>query len=71
MKDKLLAIAAEVFKKEIEEIDIEQSREQMGGWDSIAHIHLIAGVEEVFNISIPFEDTAKINALRDFLRYLQ
>ncbi|KZE77882.1 hypothetical protein AV654_20120 [Paenibacillus elgii] len=70
MKEKLLVIASEIFKKNIHEIDLEQRREHIECWDSIAHIHLIADVEELLNISIPFEDTSKINRLSDFLKYI-
>jgi len=69
--EKLLRIAAQVFRIPVEKVDLEMDKENLEAWDSLAHLHLIANIEEEFDISIPMEDIPNIHILADFLQYIK
>ncbi len=70
MEDKIIEIAASIFEMDPRKLSIENSRDEIEKWDSLAHVMLIAEIEEQFGVSIPFEETGNINQLKDFLRYV-
>ena len=69
MEDKIIEIAASIFEMDPRRLSIESSRDEIEKWDSLAHVMLIAEIEEQFGVSIPFEETGNINQLKDFLKY--
>ena len=69
MEDKIIEIAASIFGMDPRKLSIESSRDETEKWDSLAHVMLIAEIEEQFGVSIPFEETGNIHQLKDFLRY--
>jgi len=69
MREKLLETAKQILK--VNSIDLYKNRHDISEWDSLAHIQLVASIEEEFNLSIPFEEVANINCLADFLKYLE
>lgn len=70
MEDKLIQIAANVLGMKKENISLNSSREDIDEWDSLAHLNLIAEIEEQFGVKIPFEEIDKIFKLSDFLKYI-
>lgn len=64
----LVNIAKEVFNDDT--ITLASTRDEVKGWDSIGYLVLISRIEEVFDISISFEDIPKINKLSDFLAHI-
>ncbi|HOL87441.1 MAG TPA: acyl carrier protein [Defluviitoga tunisiensis] len=69
MEDKILEIASKVFGVSKDNLSIESNRDDIHEWDSLAHLNLIAEMEEQLNITIPFEEIGNIRSLKDFLRY--
>lgn len=67
MEEKLLNIAIETL--ETDDITLDMMREEIEKWDSMAHISLIATVEDELGINIPFEKVGEINCLRDILNF--
>ncbi len=70
MEEKIIEIAASIFEMDPRKLTIENSRDEIEKWDSLAHVMLIAEIEEQFGVSIPFEETGDIHQLKDFLRYV-
>ena len=70
MEDKIIEIAASIFGMDPRKLSIKSSRDEIEKWDSLAHVMLIAEIEEQFGVSIPFEETGNIHQLKDFLRYV-
>ena len=70
MEEKIIEIAASIFEMDPRKLTIENSRDEIEKWDSLAHVMLIAEIEEQFGVSIPFEETGNIHQLKDFLRYV-
>jgi acyl carrier protein len=36
-------------------------------WDSIAHVRIIAEIEDVLNVSVPIDRALKFRSIRDFI----
>jgi acyl carrier protein len=70
MEEKLIQIATNVLDIKQENISLNSSREDIDEWDSLAHLNLIAEIEEQFGVKIPFEEIHEIRKLSDFLKYI-
>lgn len=44
---------ADYFKREVSEIKLGTSKDNIGEWDSLEHIKLILSIEEVFKVKFP------------------
>lgn len=64
---KLLEIAKNFM--EADDITLDTSREEVEGWDSLAHVMLISAAAEDLGIKVPIEDSENIMCLKDILKY--
>jgi len=64
---KLLEIAKNFFEEN--DVTLDTPREEVEGWDSLAHVMLIAAVAEDLGIKVPIEDSENIKCLKDILKY--
>ena len=69
MENKFLDIVASILRVNREEINMDLKKDDLQSWDSLAHIALVAELEEELNIEIPIEDVPNINSLCDFQKY--
>lgn len=69
--EKLIDIIAEVLYIDKSTLTAESNRESIEEWDSLAHIQIVAELEDVFEIKIPFEEIMSINKISDFLKYIE
>lgn len=69
MEDKFLDIVANVFRIKREELNMNLQKDDIETWDSLAHIALVAELEEELGIEVPIEDVPNIKKLKDFERY--
>jgi len=70
MEDIIFEIASKVLGVNKDSLTIESNRDDIYEWDSLAHLNLIAEMEERLNVTIPFEEIENIYYLKDFLKYL-
>lgn len=70
MEEKFLDIAASVLRVKRENLNMDIRRDELETWDSLAHIALIAELEEELGVEIPIEEVPNITALKDFKKYL-
>ena len=72
LDEKLVKILKKIFKTN--EINSEDTMEQIPAWDSMKHFQMITAVEKEFNIEINISDTfemVSIPAIKDkILKYL-
>ena len=71
MEDKLLEIAAQIFKVDKSMINLNSTRKEVGSWTSFAHLALVTTLEEKLGVVVPFEEVPKIEKLSDFMGYLE
>ena len=71
----VLARVQEVFRAELENEDLviapETSQNNLKGWDSLAHIRLISGIENEFDIQFNLAEIEQITSVRQFVQLIQ
>jgi len=67
---KFMEIIAEILEIPLEEINLDSCREDIEQWDSLAHVQMIAAIDQEFGISIPFECIDNIKTLRDLYNFI-
>jgi long-chain acyl-CoA synthetase len=63
--EKIVALAATVFKVSPETLSLETTPENTKGWDSFSHITLVATAEEAFGVKIEARKIIAMSSLRD------
>jgi len=65
IKENLFLLLKEVL--EIEEININQTMDDISEWDSLKHIQLLSAIEKYFNIEIDFEKSISMVDVKSIL----
>lgn len=68
--DKLYELIAQILDIQKETLDIDALIEDIPNWDSLAHIRIIAEIEEQFKVEIPLEKALEIKTISDLLGYI-
>ena len=63
----IINIFYDIFEVEDIVINDKFSQKDIGDWDSIGHVRLMAAIQDEFNIDIPFEDTINLSTVRDII----
>jgi len=71
MGERLIAIVAVALRVPPSTLTLETGPGDLPAWDSLAQINVVSEIEAEFGISIPVEEVAEIQHIRDFLRYLE
>jgi len=61
--EKLIQIAAEVFKVPANKLTLASSPENTPGWDSLGHMALVSSIEKSFGIKLSMKEVMKIECL--------
>lgn len=64
-------VIATTLKVPPDKITRETSEKDLAAWDSIAHINLLMGLEEAFDLFIEVEDFAKLTSVAAIVEYLK
>ena len=64
-REKLRAIAAEIFEVDVKHIDLAMSPDDIDRWDSLNHLRLITEVENTFTVRLTMQQIQRINSLND------
>jgi acyl carrier protein len=67
--ERLFKILRDTFQTN--EINPEDSMDQIPEWDSLRHIQLIIAIEDEFNISIDFADTLEMTSIPEIKKKIQ
>ncbi len=65
--DRLLALAAEVFRVPVESLSLDSAPTNTPGWDSLAHLMLAASLEKTFALALSPAEIVGIASLADAL----
>ena len=67
---KIVGIFADILQIEVDS-DVEDiDRDEIGSWDSVSHLRLVAEIEEVFEMALSDEEVTTIGCLRDVEKIL-
>lgn len=71
----VLARVQEVFRAELDDeglvIAPETSQKNLKAWDSLAHIRLVSGVENEFDIQFNLTEIEQISSVQQFVRLIE
>lgn len=60
---RLCAIAASCFRMAAENVTLHMTPNDISGWDSLAHMELVAGIEEEFSITLTPREIMTLDCL--------
>ena len=73
--DDVLARVQEVFRAELDDEDLviapDTSQRNLKAWDSLAHIRLISGIENEFDIQFSLAEIEQITSVRQFVQLIR
>lgn len=70
-RDEALIWLANIFEEPPENIRPDTPRDEIGGWDSLGVLTLMAELDEKFEISLDAEDMKKMSLVQDVLAILE
>jgi len=72
--DDVLARVQEVFRAELDDEDLviapDTSQNNLKAWDSLAHIRLVSGIENDFDIQFSLAEIEQITSVRQFVQLI-
>jgi acyl carrier protein len=72
--DDVLARVQEVFRAELDDEDLviapDTSQRNLKAWDSLAHIRLISGIENEFDIQFSLAEIEQISSVQQFVQLI-
>lgn len=71
IKQKLKKIMAELLGTDEAKINTDTSMDNIEGWDSLAHLKLVAGLEKFFNIKFSEKELLRLRSMKRILDILK
>lgn len=68
MAEQIIKIVAEILEMDETELSLESKQEDIEEWDSLAHIRIIAEVEEQLGKSIPIDQVVEITTIEELVQ---
>jgi acyl carrier protein len=73
--DGVLARVQDVFRAELDDEDLviapETSQKNLRAWDSLAHIRLVSGIENEFDIQFNLAEIEQITSVGQFVQLIE
>jgi acyl carrier protein len=73
--DGVLARVQDVFRAELDDEDLliapDTSQRNLKAWDSLAHIRLVSGIENEFDIQFSLAEIEQITSVRQFVQLIE
>lgn len=63
MRDRIKAIAADIFQTDVEKIDLAMGPGDIAQWDSLNHLRLITEIENSFSLHLTMQEIQQIESL--------
>lgn len=71
LHEEVMAVAAEVFCVDTSDLELEDTAEDVDGWDSFTHLTLLVEIERHFNFTIPAAKVAQVRSLSDIVKIIE
>ncbi|MGJ3252726.1 MAG: acyl carrier protein [Elainellaceae cyanobacterium] len=69
--NQLNIVFQDVFDDDSIKVENSTSAKDISGWDSMAHINLVLGVEQEFGIKFKTSEVAQLNNVGEFVELIQ
>ena len=70
MVEDFLKIVAKLLNVNVSTLTLQSDRDALQQWDSLAHLRLIAQIEETYLVEFPIEKIMNIKSLNDIYQYI-
>jgi acyl carrier protein len=70
MKQKLIALLADILKISIEDISDDLAMKEVETWDSLKHMELIVSIEKIFDIELTFDEIVAMQTVKGIKQVL-
>lgn len=70
MKQKLIALLADILKISIEDTLDELAMKEVETWDSLKHMELIVSIEKIFDIELTFDEIVAMQTVKGIKQVL-
>lgn len=71
MKEKIIAIMANVFEMNTSDFPLEINQETIENWDSLRHLNLIVELEEAFDKSFEPEEISEMISMDKIIEIIE
>jgi acyl carrier protein len=73
--DAILARVQDIFRAELDDdvlvVGLDTRQQDLKSWDSLAHIRLVSGIENEFDIQFSLTEIEQINTVKQFVDAIQ
>jgi acyl carrier protein len=73
--DAILARVQDIFRAELDDdalaVSLNTRQQDLKGWDSLAHIRLVSGMENEFDIQFSLTEIEQISTVKQFVDAIQ
>ena len=70
MKQKLIALLADILKISIEDTSDDLAMKEVETWDSLKHMELIVSIEKIFDIELTFDEIVAMQTVKGIKQVL-
>lgn len=67
MQEKIIGLIEDILDLQPGTITIDSKIDEIDGWDSLAHVLIIGGLESELGISVPLEEAIEISSVKELL----
>jgi acyl carrier protein len=68
--DEFVARLTTIFREQLDDdnltINIDTKQSDLGGWDSLAHVRIVMGVEREYGVQLDVDEIETIKSVREF-----
>jgi acyl carrier protein len=68
--DEFVARLTTIFREQLDDdnltINIDTSQSDLGGWDSLAHVRIVMGIEREYGVQLDVDEIESIKSVRGF-----
>lgn len=68
--ERVIEIIADIIGCDASTFSAGTLRDEVGDWDSLAHVQIVAELEDAFSCSISLEKVAGVSSVQDFIDLL-
>lgn len=71
IENELILLISQFFKKNVNDINLETTQNDIEEWDSLEHIKLILEIESKFGVRFPLEIVPKLTSVTNIIEELK
>ena len=70
-EDQVLKLISVITEQPLDSININSSMDNTQGWDSLAHLNIVNGIEKIIDRQLTLEEIILANCVEDWIKIIQ